>query len=249
MVTPSDFRQIYCSRNGISVSAYAEHLLQKALPLHARVFRKIPLVSLLNKNYFRPDFDFINDIGCLRHYSDYSQSVDEFHVDPWTKRTLLRGLLRLRVSTNRVRRIVREELKPKAKTESQSALDQSTAPAILSATTTAAAVIPSEGVLTEAHKAQITERLAQISPAPTPAQPVSQPELAPATSGQTPTLQYAQRNARSRTASLHQGQSRAATQAEVEVLRVVNERLKCDLERVSAQRDILKKAAAILAAP
>jgi len=38
-------------------------------------------------------------------------------------------------------------------------------------------------------------------------------------------------------------------EAEIDVLRVVNERLKCDLERITAQRDILKKAAAILAAP
>ncbi|MCS6244268.1 MAG: hypothetical protein H2172_10480 [Opitutus sp.] len=251
MATSSDFRQIYCSHNGINEADYVEHLLQKALPLHARVFRKFPLVTLLNKNFFRPDFDFVNDIGCLRHYSDYSQSVDEFHVDPWNKRTLLRGLLRLRVSTNRVRQIVREQLKTKAKTEAQPAVEQSSAPAILSAEPTAAAASPTDSILSEENKALIMARLEQIAPAPTPPSPelVSQTAHAPATSGQTATLQFTQRNARSRTGTLHHGHSQAAMEAEIDVLRVVNERLKCDLERITAQRDILKKAAAILAAP
>jgi hypothetical protein len=251
MSTPLDFRQVYCTQNAITEADYAEHLLHRVLPPHARIFRAISLFTLQNRNYFRADFDFINDIGCLRNYRDYNQSVDEFVVHPWNKRTLLRGLLRMRVSTSRVRQIVREQLKPKAKTEPQSSLDQSSAPAILSTATTVAAALPTKDVLTEVHKDQIKERLAQITPAPTlpPQQPVSQPELSPATSGQTYRLQYAQRNARSRTATLHQGQSRAETEAEIDVLRVINERLKSDLERMTAQRDILKQAAAILAAP
>ncbi len=209
------------------------------------------IVTFQNKNHFRPDFDFINDVGCLRHYSDYSQSVDEFHVHPWNKRTLLRGLFHLRVSTNRVRQIVREQLKTKAKTEAQPALDQSTAPAILSVEPTVVPATATEATLSDAHKAQIRERLAQISPAPTPPppQPEGQPAHALATSVQTAALQFIPRHDRSRSASTQQGHSQAATEAEIDVLRVVNERLKCDLERITAQRDILKKAAAILAAP
>lgn len=253
MLTSSDFRQVYCTQNAITEAEYAEHLLHRVLPPHARIFRAISLFTLQNRNHFRADFDFINDVGCLRNYRDYNQSVDEFVVHPWNKRTLLRGLLRLRVSTSRVRQIVREQLKNKAKTERQSVLNQSSAPAILSVATatTAAAAIPTKDILTEAHKDQIKERLAQITPTPTPPTPltVSQSELSPTSSGQTYTLQYAQRNARSRPASLHQGQSRAETEAEIDVLRVINERLKSDLERMTAQRDILKQAAAILAAP
>ena len=251
MGTSTDFRQIYCSRNGINEADYAEHLLQKALPVHARAFRLFSIVTFQNKNHFRSDFDFINDVGCLRHYRDYNQSVDEFLVHPWNQRTLLRGLLRLRVSTNRVRQIVREQLKTKAKTEAQPALDQSSAPAIISAEPTAAAATPTDSILSEENKALIKARLEQIAPAPTPPppQPESRPEHSPSASGQTPAPQFAQRHTRSRTATLHQGQSQTATANEIDVLRVVNERLKCELVRVTAQRDVLKQAAAILAAP
>jgi hypothetical protein len=250
MATSCDFRQIYCSRNGITEADYAEHLLQKALPLHARVFRKFPLVTLLNKNFFRPDFDFVNDIGCLRHYSDYSQSVEEFHVDPWNKRTLLRGLLRLRVSTHRVRQIVREQLKTKAKTEEQPAAEHSRAPASLG---TAAPVSDQNttGILSGEHKALIKERLEQIAPAQTPPPPLlaGQAAHSPSTSVQTPSLHFIPSQERPRTTTTQHSRAKAATEAEIDVLRVVNERLKCDLERVTAQRDILKKAAAILASP
>jgi hypothetical protein len=113
MVSTSDFRQVYCTQNAISESEYAEHLLVRALPAHARLFRAITLVTFQRKNHFRADFDFINNIGCLRNYRDYRQSVDEYFVHPWNERNLLRGLLGLRVSTSRLREIVREKLKPK----------------------------------------------------------------------------------------------------------------------------------------
>jgi hypothetical protein len=251
MDTSSDFRQIYCSRNGINEADYAEHLLQKALPPHARAFRLFSIVTFQNKNHFRSDFDFINNVGCLRHYSDYSQSVDEFHVHPWNQRTLLRGLLRLRVSTNRVRQIVREQLKTKARAEAQP-VEHSSATANLGAAAPVAVAAPqTTGILSDEHKALIKERLEQISPAPTPPTPllVGQAAHSPSTSGQTPALQFVPRNDRSRTATTRQVRTSAATEAEIDVLLVVNERLKCDLERVTAQRDILKKAAAILAAP
>lgn len=250
MATSCDFRQIYCSRNGITEADYAEHLLQKALPLHARVFRKFPLVTLLNKNFFRPDFDFVNDIGCLRHYSDYSQSVEEFHVDPWNKRTLLRGLLRLRVSTHRVRQIVREQLKTKAKTEQQPAAEHSSAPASLGTAAPVSAQTTTD-ILSGEHKALIKERLEQIAPAPTPPPPLlaGQAAPSPSTSVQTPSLHFIPRQERPRFATTQHSRTQASPEAEIDVLRVVNERLKCDLEKVTAQRDILKKAAAILAAP
>jgi hypothetical protein len=251
MDTSSDFRQIYCSRNGITEADYAEHLLEKALPIHARAFRLFSIVTFQNKNHFRSDFDFINDVGCLRHYSDYSQSVDEFHVHPWNQRTLLRGLLRLRVSTHRVRQIVREQLKTKPKNEGQPAFDQSSPPLIVSAEPTAAAASPTTNILSDEHKALIKERLEQISPAPTPPTPllVGQAAHSPSISVQTPALHFIPRHDRTRSATTQHSRTQAASEAEIDVLRVVNERLKCDLERITAQRDILKKAAAILAAP
>jgi hypothetical protein len=250
MDTSSDFRQIYCSRNGITEADYAEHLLEKALPIHARAFRLFSIVTFQNKNHFRSDFDFINNVGCLRHYRDYNQSVDEFLVHPWNQRTLLRGLLRLRVSTHRVRQIVREQLKTKAKTEEQPAAEHSSAPASLG---TAAPVSDQNtpSILSDEHKALIKERLEQIAPAPTPPPPllVGQAAPSPSTTVQTPSLHFIPSQERPRSTTTQHSRTKAATEAEIDVLRVVNERLKCDLERITAQRDILKKAAAILAAP
>ena len=250
MDTSSDFRQIYCSRNGITEADYAEHLLQKALPVHARAFRLFSFVMFQNKNHFRADFDFINNVGCLRHYRDYNQSVDEFFVHPWNQRTLLRGFLRLRVSTHRVRQIVREQLKTKAKTEQQPAAEHSSAPASLG-TATPVSAQTTTGILSDEHKVLIKQSLEKISPAPTPPPPllVGQAEHSPSTSVQTPALHFIPRQERPRFATTQHSRTQASPEAEIDVLRVVNERLKCDLEKVTAQRDILKKAAAILAAP
>lgn len=250
MATSCDFRQIYCSRNGITEADYAEHLLQKALPAHARAFRLFSIVTFQNKNHFRSDFDFINDVGCLRNYRDFNQSVDEFHVHPWNQRTLLRGLLRLRVSTTRVRQIVREQLKTKAKAEAeaQPVAAHASAPASLGA---AQPVAATNGILSDEHKALIKERLEQSSHAPTPPTPllVGQAAHSPSISVQTPALHSIPRHDRTRSATTQHSRTQAATEAEIDVLRVVNERLKCDLERITAQRDILKKAALILATP
>jgi hypothetical protein len=54
---------------------------------------------------------------------------------------------------------------------------------------------------------------------------------------------------RTRSKTLKRNSNDSDLVAQLEVLQVINERLKTDLARVTAQRDVLKQAAAILAAP
>jgi len=248
MSTSTDFRQVYCTQNAISESEYAEHLLVRALPAHARLFRAISLFTFNNKNHFRADFDFINNIGCLRNYRDYSQSVDEFVVHPWNKRSVLRGLLKLRVSTSRVREIVREKLK----TETVLRTDLNVSSTMVSSLATAPAkAAHMDGILSNEQKAQIKERLEQMASSSVPASPQlerlhGKADLAP---GKSPALQFVNRHEQTKHVTNHRGQTQTTMENEINVLRVINERLKGELTRVIAQRDILKQAAAILASP
>ena len=248
MVSSTDFRQVYCTQNAISESEYAEHLLVRALPAHARIYRAISQFTFQNKNHFRADFDFINNVGCLRNYRDYSQSVDEFVVHPWNKRSLLRGWLRLRVSTSRVREIVREKFK--SERAQQPVLNVSSA-ADSGIATPPANGLHTESTLSNEQKGQIKERLEQISASHTPATP--QLERLPGKTDLGPNkssaLHCVNRHQQTRHSTTNQGQTQTAAETEINVLRVVNERLKGELTRVTAQRDILKQAAAILASP
>lgn len=240
----SEFRQIYCAQNGIAREQYAEHFLLKALPVHARAFRSLLLLTRQNQDHFRSDFDFLNDVGSLRSYRDYRQSVEQFIGHPWNQRTVLRWILRLRVSTTRVRRIVRDQLK--AQPAPQSAVKPEPQTSRVAAT---------EGILSDRQKADIQSRLELIS---TAASPASASKPSPTRTLRSITTTGAYRSTIDSTTTHDrtciapppsEKQKLAAVTDELNVLRVINERLKMDLAKTTAQRDILKQAAAILAGP
>ena len=109
MKRTDDFRYIYCTHHSIPLEAYTDHILKKALHPPARFFRI--LLRLGCEDYFRADLDFIHDVGCLRRFRDYDQCVHDFVSNPWNHDNLFRNVFGLRVSTTRVRRLLRELLK------------------------------------------------------------------------------------------------------------------------------------------
>ncbi len=260
-----NFRQIYCTQNAISEAEYFEHILRRTLPPHGRAFWAFSKLTLQYKNHFRADYDFLNDVGRLCRYCDLSQSVDEFISHPWNQRGLLRWVLRLRVSTSRVRRILREQFKEASALNKASAT--STAPLAVETDAPSAATTPDSTLSDQAKteiktrldqidqaKEEIKSRLEQIDRAHTRVLPVktAESQAAPVEFAPSPTLGSAETprftpygrpwNSKPRRSSAETTQT-----AELDVLRVANERLKGELAKITAQRDILKKAAAILA--
>ncbi len=111
MTTKGDFRQVYCAHHGIKPDEYADHLLKRALYTHARVLKI--LIWLTNRNFFRADYDFLHEVGDLRRYRDFEQAVEGFIYHPWNTGNFFRSRLLLRISTTRVRKLVRKHLVPK----------------------------------------------------------------------------------------------------------------------------------------
>lgn len=100
-----EFSKLYCERHGIESSDYLSTVFKRALYPHAR-----PLVWLLqwiSPNYFRADYDFIHDVGRIKGFKDYELAVEEFVGHPGNRDNPLRTILRIRVGSGRLRRVVR----------------------------------------------------------------------------------------------------------------------------------------------
>ncbi len=101
---PRNFQELYCEKHGLGTEQYAKHIRQRALYPHARLFT--PFLTLFNGDYLAADNDFIQDVAQLTRYNDFFNSSFEYIHHP-ANHGLLRRWLKLRVSTERMRRIVR----------------------------------------------------------------------------------------------------------------------------------------------
>ncbi|MDF3058730.1 MAG: hypothetical protein K0R17_2945 [Rariglobus sp.] len=100
-----EFSKRYCERHGIDPSDYLLTVFRQALYPHARPFAW--LLQQLSPNYFRADYDFIHDVGRIKRFKDYELAVEEFISHPSNRDNPLRTVLRIRVGSGRLRRIVR----------------------------------------------------------------------------------------------------------------------------------------------
>lgn len=102
------FIDLYCQQQGIEAADFEAHIFDRALYPAAR-----PLAGILGffrRDYFQADRFFIEDVARLRRYEDFHAIGIEYsqhHSNGW----FLRRVLRLRVSTERMRRIVRDVFK------------------------------------------------------------------------------------------------------------------------------------------
>lgn len=107
-MTNATFADRYCARHGITRDDYARHLLRRILYPQARLIA--PLIELLDSDYFAAEMDFIDDVSGLTEYHEFFGSSVEFAHHP-ANRGWPRHLLRMRGSSERMRRIVRAELR------------------------------------------------------------------------------------------------------------------------------------------
>ena len=66
-----------------------------------------PVIRLLSPGFFDADRDFVRGVGLIRRVGDLGDEVTEFHLHP-RNRGFLRRALKIRVSCQRVSRVVGE---------------------------------------------------------------------------------------------------------------------------------------------
>ncbi len=97
--------ELYCARMQQSRSAFTPSVLRRCLRPHARLLR--PVLEFVHPGFFDADVDFVSSVGNLTSLRDFSLERTNFHHHPGN-RNPLRSLLRLRVSSVRLRRLAEE---------------------------------------------------------------------------------------------------------------------------------------------
>jgi hypothetical protein len=97
------FRQRYCRARGLRPADFVETLLDTCLYPQARLLR--PWLEGLNPGIFAADREFVEALGRIRRRAEFRFEAEYFHHAE-RRRSLLRRVLRLRVSVGRLHREV-----------------------------------------------------------------------------------------------------------------------------------------------
>ncbi len=103
----TSFAEKYCERRQVDRKKYLEAVMQESLYPVARLLRPF---LLLRPGYFDADREFISSVGLLTRARDFDVEAADFRDQP-SNRWFLRRILKLRVSTVRLGKIVREILR------------------------------------------------------------------------------------------------------------------------------------------
>lgn len=100
------FRELYCAQHALPLDRFERELVRRSLYLHAW-----PIFWLLklNRNYASPDYEFVRGVGELRNRREFRNEAAEYHYHPHN-RGVLRSVLKLRVSSQRLQRIFEAEI-------------------------------------------------------------------------------------------------------------------------------------------
>jgi hypothetical protein len=106
------FRHRYCRARGLRPADFVEPLLDACLYPQARALR--PWLERLLPGFFAADREFVEAVGRIRRRAEFGFEADDFHHAD-RRRSLLRRVLRLRVSVGRLRREVAAGWAPDAR--------------------------------------------------------------------------------------------------------------------------------------
>ena len=110
MTFPSrTFAELFCERYHLPSETYARELLRRALYPRARVVA--PVIRVFCPAYFDADVDFVRGVGLIRRAQDLGGEVTDFHLHP-RNCGFLRSALKIRVSCQRISRLVAEVMSP-----------------------------------------------------------------------------------------------------------------------------------------
>ena len=99
-----NFAEIFCAKRNIHPADYEAAVLRYALHRRARLFR--PLLGLF-PNYFAADRAFIRGVGRITRVAEFDAEAQDYAHDH-DNRGFFRRVLRLRVSRQRLHRLVRD---------------------------------------------------------------------------------------------------------------------------------------------
>jgi hypothetical protein len=103
------FSEAYCRRHHLSLDRFEHAVLARALYPHARILA--PLIRFMKPDHFAADLDLVRGTGQLRRLRDFGVEATDFAHHPAPANIgSLRHVLRLRASTQRLRRLVQETL-------------------------------------------------------------------------------------------------------------------------------------------
>lgn len=101
------FAALFCAKHNIPREAYAKELFNRALYRRTHLVKW--LLPLLSRNHFVADYDLVYAVERLRRRRDFILEAHRFNEHPancgWLRRTL-----RLRISTGRLKALIRETL-------------------------------------------------------------------------------------------------------------------------------------------
>ena len=103
------FGELFCERYHVPPESYAREMLRRTLYRRARMIA--PVIRFFFPRFFAADLDFVRGVGLIKRAEDLGDEVTEFHLHP-RNRGFLRYGLKLRVSCQRVSRLVGEVMDP-----------------------------------------------------------------------------------------------------------------------------------------
>ncbi|MBC8009432.1 MAG: hypothetical protein H7067_04975 [Burkholderiales bacterium] len=103
------FAELYCESRGLKPQQYMEAVLKETLYPQARLIKR--LLPWYASRHFASDVEFVNSVGLLRRFRDFTFESEEFAHHPENS-GFWRVTANLRVSTRRMRRLVRRTLHP-----------------------------------------------------------------------------------------------------------------------------------------
>jgi hypothetical protein len=101
------FAEKYCAKNNLHPSEFEAVVLRRSLRPAARLLRWL---LNLNPNYFAADRDFVRGVGRISRFDEFQTEAQDFAHHP-DGRGFCHRTLALRVSRERLSRLVRETLK------------------------------------------------------------------------------------------------------------------------------------------
>ncbi len=107
-----DFKTLFCRHYDVKPEDFAREVLKLSVYTHARW--TIWIFSNLSEHYLKADYDFIDSVSRIRKFREYEQTVVEFFDHPMNQNNLFRQWFLIRVSSARLRRLVREVLQTQA---------------------------------------------------------------------------------------------------------------------------------------
>ncbi len=101
------FAESYCAQHGIPREKFARTVFKRVL--YRRTLLFIWILQFFKQDYFVADFDLIYGVERLRRMRDFNSEAERFNEHP-SNRGWLRRRLRLRVSTYRLKLLIKETL-------------------------------------------------------------------------------------------------------------------------------------------